>query len=498
MLKKNVITTNKNKLILNISLFIVLFLFTALNTKAYNIKLEIKNCKDNSIYLVKHKGPDFEVIDTSKIINGKAVFKGTNRLETGIYFFVIPPQTRFDFIIANEQNISISTDFRNILGEIKSSGEKQYQVFLDIQKEVAAINKKRTQMEMEMNFFKAYKKDTLPFIKKQLENLNKQQGIIYKKHLKELDNSVFLYQVLNILSPFEPPDSINKLKYENPEEHVKYYINHYLDRVDFNNANILNTPEFIFHKLLSDYCYYFFDLRIDKPNDVYSDIDKLIAKTKNNKKFNQYVLSYLISRYENPKNLKLEAYLVYLYRNYFMIERPEWVSSQAFDVMKYRIERIQDNTIGSIGKDLSLTNYNYEIISIYGIEAEYKILFFWEPSCNICTDAILELKKEYWELEPNDIQLITICTNTEEMQEWKTFVKDNNFRWINAIVNENIYNKVEFYYGTHKTPRLFILDQDNKILTKDIKPNFVYDFILNHKQKLQQNKDMFKFIFGNE
>lgn len=489
LIKKNIITNKPSLKAVKYGLFVLLMISTQLSF-AYNIRLEIENCPDYYIYLGKHKGPDFEVIDSVLSDNGIVEFKNDSELETGVYFIVIPPQTRFDFLIANQQNIVIKTDTHDILGKLEISGEKQYQVFVEIQKDIAKINKQRTQLEMEIEFFKMYQKDTVESIQTRIDSLNQIQVNIYSTYKKDIDDDTFLHKIISILEPFAVSDSVAKLQYTSPSDHYQYYIDHYLDRVDFKDESLINTPEFIFHKTISDYCYYFFDLRISNPELVYPSIDKLIQRTEGNESFNQYVLSYLISRYENPNDLRLESYLVYVYRAYFMADKPEWVSQQAFDIMQYRIERIQYNVIGLVGKNLDLVDENNKKISTHDVNSNYKVLIFWEPDCELCTDAIIELKEEYIELEANNIQVVAVCTNNEAHDKWASFIDKNELRWINVIDKDNSSN-LEIYYGTFKTPRLYILDKGNKILTKDIKPEHTFDFIQSYTERTKTGTGTF-------
>lgn len=473
----------------------VLFLTLSFHLSAYNIKLEIENCPESLIYLGKHKGPDFEVIDSVVAKNGLVVFSSDKILETGVYFIIIPPQTRFDFIIAKDQDITIKTDNRDVLNKLEITGEKQYQTFVELQKQIAAINKQRTQLEMELNFFKMYQKDTASYVQSKIDSLNNAQLKLYTLHKKGLKPNKFLFKILTILEPFKTPDNIKQLEYSDPSAYYQYYTKHYLDRIDFSDASLLNTPAFIFHKQLEDYCYYFFDVRVNKLSEVYPDIDSLIAKTNNNIEFQQYILSYLISRYENPSDLRLEGILVYVYRNYFMIHKPEWVTQQAYDIMKLRIESIQYNLIGSIAKDLILTDLDGNKTSIYNLNSNYKILFFWESDCDICTDALLELKTVYAQLAKANIEVMAINTNNKSNKEWIEFINTNELSWINVFDKENTTN-YEVYYGTYKTPRLFVLDSNNKIVTKDIKPNYIYKYIESHENQLKKERGKFDFMFG--
>jgi hypothetical protein len=153
-------------------------LFFSISAFSYNIRVEIANCPQYLIYLGVHKGPDFKVIDSLPAVNGVVEFKSDFKLAHGVYFIVVPPQSRFDFIIADDQNIVIKTDANDILGKMQISGEKQYTIFNELQKEIAIINKRRTQLTMELEFYKSFMPDTVPIINNLIDSLNKSQTLL--------------------------------------------------------------------------------------------------------------------------------------------------------------------------------------------------------------------------------------------------------------------------------------------------------------------------------
>ena len=144
--------------------FLVLFFVNEI--RAYDIKIEIENCPEYYVFFGKHRGPDFEIIDSLPVKNNFVNFKSPEKLEHGVYFVVIPPQTRFDFIIDEVQDFSIKTNMYNILGDMQIKGDEEYSLFVNMQKEIAKINKIRTQLEVQSEFYKNFQPDTIPFIKK--------------------------------------------------------------------------------------------------------------------------------------------------------------------------------------------------------------------------------------------------------------------------------------------------------------------------------------------
>jgi peroxiredoxin len=476
-----------------IGLLFSLMVFS-LNLSAYNIKVEISNCPDYYIFLGKHRGPDFIVIDSVPAVNGVAIFEDDIELQHGVYFIVIPPQTRFDFILANEQNITIKTDARDVTGKLQISGDKQYQTFANLQKDIALLNKLRSQLNMEAEFFKNFKPDTVKFVQAKIDSLNMLQSNLYKSYRSKTNPNDYLNKMLLLLEPISIPDSIEALRYSNPDKHYNYYKNHWFDRVDFSDHGLLNTPEFAFHRLLEDYCFYFLDTRINNPESVYPDIDSLVKLSQISNEYNQYILSYLISRYENPKDLRMEAYLVYIYRNYFMVKKPDWVDDYAYAVMKFRIESIQHNVIGNLAPDLNLPDYEGNYHSIYDMHGKYKILLFWEPDCDICNETALILNGNYTNIKNLNADVYAVLSDSEN-NEWQEFIIENGLDWINVYDPENI-SGFEMLYGTYKTPRLYILDENNIIITKDIKAETVYDYISKYDVRINSERERFNFIFG--
>ncbi len=347
---------------------------------------------------------------------------------------------------------------------------------------------------MEADFFMNFKPDTVKFVQAKIDSLNMLQSNLYKSYRSKTNPNDYLNKMLLLLEPINIPDSIEALRYTNPDKHYNYYKNHWFDRVDFFDIGLLNTPEFAFHKLLEDYCFYFLDTRINNPESVYPDIDSLVKLSQINNEYNQYILSYLISRYENPKDLRMEAYLVYIYRNYFMVRKPDWVDDYAYAVMKFRIESIQHNVIGNVAPDLNLPDYEGNYHSIYDMHGKYKILLFWEPDCDICNETALILNGNYSNIKSLNADGYAVLSDSEN-NEWQEFIIENGLDWINVYDPENI-SGFEMLYGTYKTPRLYILDENNIIITKDIKPETVYDFITKYESRIKSERERFILFLG--
>lgn len=454
---------------------IILFCIT-INSYAYNIKVEVENAANQRFYLASYKGPDFFIIDSLiSNQNGIVKFTGEEPLPWGVYFIVIAPHTRFDFLLAEEQDIIIKSNTRNILGDLTISGDSQYQLFADLQKEIAELNKQKVHLNMQKQFFKSVQNDTVVHIKSQIDSLNKIQINLYGKYQKKTNADSFLFKILNLLRPFDVPEEIERLRYSNPKAHYEYYKAHFLDRVDFSEPYLLNTPDFVFHRLFEHYCYYFFDTRANRLDEIFQDVDNLINKSKINEEFNQYIVSYLISRYQNHNDKRLEAVLVYIFDRYLYSDRPNWIDDKAFEMIEFHVNSIRYNLIGNVAQNIELNDLNGKLHSLYDLESDYKLVWFWEPDCEICVKSTLELREHYSDLRFIGVEIFAVNTG-DDIELMQKIINENRLGWINVIDSDPL-SDIKDFYGIYKTPQLFLLNRKNEIIAKQIRPSRVFEFI---------------------
>ena len=98
ILKKNYFCSIENSKNTSKSLFMkkilvaIIFCLSSLNTSAqsgYEIKINLKNCKDSLVYLTYYQFDKTFIKDTcTHIKNGKIIFKGKGKLNKGIYTLI--------------------------------------------------------------------------------------------------------------------------------------------------------------------------------------------------------------------------------------------------------------------------------------------------------------------------------------------------------------------------------------------------------------------------
>ncbi len=144
------------------------------------------------------------IIQDSAILDskGNGEFSGTKKLPSGLYLVYLPNKGRFDLLIDKNQTFSIEADSSDLTRKTKITGDTdnilfyQYQSFIADQRDYAT--------RLQKNLFKASKQDSV-IIKKQIEDVNN-QVFDYVKNLVDSNTGSFISKFLISLKEVDVPD----------------------------------------------------------------------------------------------------------------------------------------------------------------------------------------------------------------------------------------------------------------------------------------------------
>ena len=133
------------------------------------------------------------------------------------------------------------------------------------------------------------------------------------------------------------------------------------------------------------------------------------------------------------------------------------------------------------GKNIVLPDQNGQEQSLYGLKSKYKILVFWDSECEVCIEKVSHIQADYNELKTMGAEVFAVYTEAE-YDQWKQYIADNELNWINVSDPEGV-GTYDYDYGTYKTPRLYLLDENNIILAKDFDSAKIVEIINKHEKK---------------
>ncbi len=76
-----------------------------------------------------------------------------------------------------------------------------------------------------------------------------------------------------------------------------------------------------------------------------------------------------------------------------------------------------------------------------------------------------------------DIEVIAISVDSD-IEAWKKFIEERGYSWINCNEPGKWDGKVTIEYNIYATPTMFLVDKDNKIISKPIDFNQFIDSVI--------------------
>ena len=145
------------------------------------------------------------------------------------------------------------------------------------------------------------------------------------------------------------------------------------------------------------------------------------------------------------------------------------------DDLKKEVDRMRPNLIGKKAQDLVMDSYKGMFVSLYDVEKEFTILYFWEPDCGFCKETTPKLKAYYDKAKNQGIEVFSVCT-TADKTKWKKYIEDNRLDWINGWDPERRTN-YGLYYNIESTPMIYVLDRNKAIIAKKLSVDDLPSFI---------------------
>lgn len=467
------------------TLLVALLSGSAVFSQGYDIKVHIDGLADSTVYLGYYFG-DKQYVKDTLILDNKAngTFKGDKKLDGGIYFILVPGNTIFELMIDQEQAFSISTKFtgnsNDLTKYLKTEGSDEVKLYVDYQQFMISQNDKAMPLRARYSQTKGKERD---IVNDSLNLLYTEVKALWDDIETNHHNSL-LASVLRINKDVEipdfPRDSAGNVL--DSAFQYKYYKKHFFDYVDFQDARLLRTN--FFQKKLDRY---FEKMILQAPDTIVKESKLIIDKTEGNEEMFRFVVQTIFNKYNNSDIMGMDKVLVFFGDNYYLNGRATWADSAWLAKLEERVEELRYNQVGNQAVELKLYTYNDEPVTISGVNAEYTVLFFFEPSCGHCKKATPKMKAladKYW---GKGVEVMGIYTQTDK-KEWGDFIESQELdNWINVW---DPYNQSGFrlFYDIRSTPSIYLLDKGKKIIAKRIDVETLEQVLDDEYARKEKNK----------
>jgi thiol-disulfide isomerase/thioredoxin len=316
-----------------------------------------------------------------------------------------------------------------------------------------------------------------------LGGLQKKQEDAMKSYLRSViavNDGNLLASLVKALLPLELPEFSVPLTVQNPDSilsvlRYNYNKDHFFDNIDLTDERLLRTPI-----LQSRLDVFFNNVVIPSPDSINKEIDKIIARCEKNYKVFQFIAVYLFNHFRESEIMGHDAVMVKIADDIYLSGKADWVSKEFKDDLQKQIELIRPNLIGKIAQNLIMDSYKGIYVSLYDIEKEFTILYFWEPDCGHCKEATPKLKEYYDKAKEDNIEIFAVCTIADK-SKWTKYIEENKLTWINGWDPQRLTH-FDYYYNIQSTPIVYILDRNKKIIAKKISVEDIGSFIETYRK----------------
>jgi thiol-disulfide isomerase/thioredoxin len=445
----------------------------------YEIDLTIRGLQDSTVFLAYHLGDKQYIKDTIKLDRtGHGIVHGQEILPQGIYMIVLPGRKYFELLISDNQHFSISCTFSDYFNTLKFKGSDENSAFVEYQRKwvtmqqhAAAISKRIQNNKQNSDSLKILG----PLQKLQEENMKS----YLKSVIKENENK-FLGTLVKGLLPIDIPEFPVPIGFANPDSvrwvrNYNYNKDHFFDNIDLTDERLLRTP-LLYARLDA----FFTNALIQSPDTINKEIDKLIKKCSGNYKVFQFVSVYLFNHFRESEIMGHDAVMVKLADDIYLSGKADWVTKEFKDDLRKQIDLIRPNLIGKKAENMVMDSYKGIFVSLYDVEKDFTILYFWEPDCGHCKEATPKLKAYYDKPKDYSMEVFAVCT-TSDKAKWTKYIEDNKLTWINGW-DPKRSSHFDYYYNIQSTPTIYILDKKKKIIAKKLAVEEIGPFIANYRK----------------
>ena len=133
------------------------------------------------------------------------------------------------------------------------------------------------------------------------------------------------------------------------------------------------------------------------------------------------------------------------------------------------------NRIGTKAADFAFSDKNGRIRTLYGIKADWTLLFFSNPGCHACKDIIEHLKamKGFNEsIAEKKLAIVNVYID-EDMTGWYDYMPYYPDNWYNGY-DHNLVIRTDHLYDVRAIPSLYLLDKEKKVVLKDAPEDRMY------------------------
>jgi len=433
---------------------------------AYEITVNVGNVAESTLILGYYLMGKTYIKDTVAVENGKAVFKGAEKLEQGMYLIKAGEHDWYtQFLIDDNQKfqlgLSMDTDGKSFtISSVSNSNENK--LYYDLG---GFIKNKRK----EYNKLNSSDKTEQEKISQQVRN--------YQMQLIKNEPNSFTALIVKSVLEINIPESINAIADKDKREMQRYlyYKQHFFDQIDLSDSRLLRTE--IYTNKIDEYIN---KLTTSFPDSIIVSIDYVVNLASKNSETYKNCLIYLLNYFAASKFVCYDKCYVHIVDKYYNNKNAPfggsfWMNDEERTKIIKSAEKLRPILCDAVAPNVLFSSVADENdkFSLSTIKAKYIVLFFWEPYCGTrCDNAIAKLKEVYSDFKSKGIEVVGIGTRWGDTESNTKMIKEyqdvHKMPWLTVMGTDNKSDEIRRKYDINLPPDFYLLDANKKIILKRI------------------------------
>ena len=432
---------------------------------SYDIAVEIEGYDQDILTLGYYLLDNQYIVDTAyRDDAGQYVFASdTASLPRGIYIVVLSPNNEYFQLLVgddDDQEMRFRTRLEK-LNEMKVEGSEEnalfyrYLGFLDEKQQQSAPLREQLSDTTLAPAAAAQ-------VRAEMEALDAEVKA-YQAELIENHPDAFVSAIIKANRPALPPDFADAADDETRRElQWRWLQEHYFDGLDLNDERLLRTP-FFFERVN----YYVNTLQVRHPDTLAKAIDFVLAKFDPQSEAFKFFTVHFTNEAAASNIVGMDALYVHLVDTYYRTGRAYWSDEEQIAKMIETTDRLRPLLIGQTAPDLKMVTRDGEATTLYDVDADYTVLYFWRYDCAACKKSTPVMKEFYSKWKDKGVKIFSVCTKGEDElgKCWDYVDEQQTGDWVQVVDPYQRYYKA---YDIKSTPSIFLLDRNKQILSKRI------------------------------
>ncbi|NJB85748.1 peroxiredoxin [Lewinella marina] len=432
---------------------------------AYRITVDVEGYEEELMTLGYYLMDKQYIVDTAyRNDDGRFVFTGDSAvLNPGIYLVVLAPDNNyFQFLIGTDgdQEFSLSTSV-DALGEVRAEGSRENELFYDYLAFLAA--RQREGSELQARLADSTLAPALAAQARQKMEVLNERVTAHQQAVVAEHPEAFVSAIIRSNQPVIPPDYPEMEDEEaRRTRQWRWMQEHYFDGLDLDDVRLVRTP-FLFQRV----DYFINTLQVKHPDTLAAAIDQVLGRMDPLSEAFKYFVVHYTNEAASSNIVGMDALYVHLVDNYYRSGKAYWADEEQVGKMVETADRLKPLLIGKQAPDLKMVTRAGNDTTLYGVDSDYTVLYFWRYDCPACKKSTPHMKEFYENYKDRGVTIFSVCTKgIEELGEcWDYVDEQKTGDWVQVA---DPYQRFYKDYDIKSTPAIFLLDKDKKIISKRI------------------------------